>query len=117
MSGSAFSLTVMVPAEGFTITKGEPVIGGLKGDNKHYFCPSCLSWVFTRPMQLASVVNIRSTMLDETGDVAPFIETCTGEKLQFVDLPVHRSYDVFPEAEDIGPLIEAFSQWGGRPAR
>ena len=55
-------------------------------------------------------------MLDETDDVAPFMETCTGEKLGFIDLPVHRSYEVFPDAQEIGPLIEAFSQWDGRPA-
>ena len=117
MSGSAFSLTLMVPTDAFTVIKGEPVIGGLKGDNKHYFCPFCMSWVFTRPMLLVSVVNVRSTMLDETDDVAPFMETCTGEKLGFIDLPVHRSYEVFPDAQDIGPLIEAFSQWDGKPAR
>ena len=31
MSASAYSLTVTVPADGFEVMKGEPVLGGLKG--------------------------------------------------------------------------------------
>ena len=29
MSASAYSLTAMIPSGGFSITKGEPVLGGL----------------------------------------------------------------------------------------
>ena len=39
MSASAFSLSVAVPAEGFAVTAGEPVIGGLHGTTRHFFCP------------------------------------------------------------------------------
>ena len=33
MSASAFSLTLTLPADGFAVTRGEPVIGGLQGDD------------------------------------------------------------------------------------
>ncbi|MCI3133203.1 GFA family protein [Phenylobacterium aquaticum] len=49
MTASAFSLSVLVPAAGFTVTAGEPVIGGLHGSPKHFHCPHCMSWMFTRP--------------------------------------------------------------------
>jgi len=38
MSSSAYSLSVAVPSEGFAVSEGEPVIGGLHGPLKHYFC-------------------------------------------------------------------------------
>ena len=49
MSSSAFSLSAAIASEGFAVTKGAPVIGGLHGATRHYFCPHCMSWMFTRP--------------------------------------------------------------------
>jgi hypothetical protein len=43
MSSSAFSLTALFPAEAFFIHRGSPVIGGMHGSTRHYFCPHCLS--------------------------------------------------------------------------
>ena len=39
MTASAFSLSLAIPAEGFEVTEGEPVIGGLHGADHHYHCP------------------------------------------------------------------------------
>jgi hypothetical protein len=36
MTASAYSLSLAVPAEAFTVTEGEPVIGALHGPNKHF---------------------------------------------------------------------------------
>src|SRR3546814_6643676 len=44
MTASAFSLSAAIPTQGFRVTSGEPVIGGLHGTERHYFCPFCLSW-------------------------------------------------------------------------
>ena len=49
MSASAFSLSVAVPTAGFAVKTGEPVIGGLHGNPRHFFCPHCLSWMFSAP--------------------------------------------------------------------
>src|SRR5688572_28276430 len=47
MTRGAFSLAVVVSDEAFEVTEGEPVIGGLHGEVPHYFCPHCMSWMFT----------------------------------------------------------------------
>src|SRR5215213_574415 len=48
MTASAYSLTLTLPADGFEVTKGEPVLGGLRGPvSHHHHCPDCLSWIFT----------------------------------------------------------------------
>ena len=35
MSSSAYSLSAAIPADGFEVTEGEPVIGGLHGAARH----------------------------------------------------------------------------------
>jgi hypothetical protein len=81
MTASAFSLSVAVRADGFSVTRGEPVIGGLHGETHHYFCPRCMSWMFTRTEGFDWLVNVRATMLDDPSWFIPFIETWTSEKL------------------------------------
>src|SRR5690242_20124365 len=49
MSASAYSLSAAIPTQGFTVIQGEPVIGGLHGPTRHFFCPHCKSWMFTKP--------------------------------------------------------------------
>src|SRR3546814_2112323 len=68
MTASAFSLSAAIPTQGFRVTSGEPVIGGLHGTERHYFCPFCLSWLFTKPAGIDVFVNVRSTMLMERSE-------------------------------------------------
>jgi hypothetical protein len=79
MIASAFSLSAAIPSDGFSVTRGEPVIGGLHGANRHYFCPHCMSWMLTLPERMNWFVNLRPTMLDDPGRFVPFIETWTSE--------------------------------------
>ena len=109
MSSSAFSLSAAIPAEGFEVIAGEPVIGGLHGATRHYFCPHCLTWMFTRPEVMDWFVNLRSTMLDDTSGVAPFVETFTSEKLPWAATSAVHSYEAFPPMEAFGGLIEEFA--------
>lgn len=109
MSASAYSLTVMIPTEGFAVTSGEPVIGGLHGAIRHFFCPHCKSWMFTRPSGFDQFVNVRPTMLKDSSWFVPFIETYTSEKLPWVTTPAKRSYPKFPAMEDLGPLMAEFA--------
>ena len=109
MSSSAFSLSAAIPAEGFEVIAGEPVIGGLHGATRHYFCPHCLTWMFTRPEGMDWFVNLRSTMLDDTNGVAPFVETFTSEKLAWAATSAVHSYEAFPPMEAFGGLIEEFA--------
>jgi hypothetical protein len=64
MTASAFSLSAAIPSDGFLVTQGTPVIGGLHGSTRHYFCPHCMSWMYTRAAVLDWFVNRRPTMLD-----------------------------------------------------
>ena len=112
MTASAFSLSVAVPTAGFEVT-GETVIGGLHGDDvHHYFCPHCMSWLYTKPQALDWFVNVRSTMLDGAPGSEPFLETYTSEKLAWVTTPAKHSYEKFPPLEVYGGLIEEFT---GKP--
>ncbi|MCB1470622.1 MAG: GFA family protein [Rhizobiaceae bacterium] len=113
MSSSAYSLTAMVPAEGFAVTKGEPVIGGLHGaDIHHYFCPHCMTWMFTRP-QGFDFVNVRPTMLEDTAWFRPYMETYTRTKLPFAETGAVRSFETFPAMEEIGELVQGYAEWVG----
>jgi hypothetical protein len=109
MSASAFSLSLAVPSEGFEVSSGEPVLGGLNQD-MHFFCPKCLSWMFTRPTGADWFVNVRATMLDEHDWFTPFVETYTGEKLPWAATPASHSYDTIPSMEEYPRLIREFQQ-------
>ena len=114
MSSSAFSLSAAIPAEGFEVTKGEPVIGGLHGATRHYFCPHCMSWMFTRPEGMDWFVNLRSTMLDDPSGLAPFVETWTSEKLAFAETGVVHSYEALPPVEAWEELMKEYMKWAVR---
>ncbi|KQS65464.1 aldehyde-activating protein [Rhizobium sp. Leaf371] len=109
MTAGPYSLSVAVPAAGFTVAEGEPVIGGLHGDMLHHFCcPHCLSWMFTRIEGLPDMVNVRATMLDDLTWYRPFIETYTCEKLAFAETGAAHSYERFPPMADFERLIGAY---------
>ena len=108
MSASAYSLSAAIPSEGFEITQGEPVIGGLHGASRHYFCPHCMSWMFTRPEGVDFFVNLRPTMLDDTSWFTPFIETFTSEKLPWAATGAPHSYETFPPYEAFDGLIQDY---------
>ncbi|HEX7886354.1 MAG TPA: GFA family protein [Phenylobacterium sp.] len=111
MTASAFSLSVAVPSEAFEVTAGEPVIGGLHGEDvHHYFCPHCMSWLYTKPQGLDGFVNVRSTMLDGVPASEPFIETYVSEKLSWVTTPAAHSYPAFPSLKSYGDLFQAFAE-------
>jgi hypothetical protein len=117
MSASAFSLTLTIPADGFEVSKGEPVIGGLHGPDAHHFhCPHCKSWVFTRAQGMDWFVNLRATMLDEHRWFEPYAEFFTDEKLPWATTPARHSYATVPEMAEFGPLMEAYAKEGRRPS-
>ena len=111
MSASAYSLSVAIPSAGFAVTSGEPVIGGLHGSTRHYFCPHCMSWMFTRPAGMDQFVNVRATMLDDTSWYTPYIETFTREKLPWAATGAVQSFESFPPYESYAGLIEAYAKY------
>jgi len=109
MTASAYSLTAMFPIDNFTIAIGEPVIGGLHSVHRHYFCPYCMSWLFTRPHGVDQFVNVRPTMLDDVSWFAPFIETYVSERLPWANTPASYSFDEFPRMEEYANLVAEYA--------
>lgn len=110
MTGSAFSLSALYPSNSFEVVQGEPVIGGLHGPTRHFFCPHCMSWLFTRPEGLDDFVNVRTTMLDEARTFTPFIETYTSEALPWARTPAVYSFERFPPMERYPELVAEFAK-------
>jgi hypothetical protein len=112
MTASAFSLSALYPSDGFEVTNGEPVIGGLHGANRHFFCPHCMSWIFTRPERMDGYVNVRSTMFDDAESDPPFLETYTSEKLPWATTGAVHSFDRYPPMEQFPVLLQDFERRG-----
>ena len=116
MSSSAFSLTAICRASAFAVSKGEPVIGGLHGDDlHHFFCGYCMTWIFSRPAVLPHVVNVRPTMFDDHVWFAPFIETYTKTKLHWAHTGAVRSFAEFPPMDAFELLLQEYVAWPDRP--
>lgn len=109
MSSSAFSLSALFPGEAFRVTRGEPVIGGLHGATRHFFCGYCMSWLFTRPEGVGDFVNVRSTMFENAADYRPFIETFTKEKLAWASTGATHSFDGFPPEDRFPALLSEYA--------
>lgn len=110
MTASAFSLSAAIPTDGFAVTAGEPVIGGLHGQIRHFHCPHCLSWMFTRPDPIDWFVNVRATLLDDARWFTPFVETYTCEALPWARTPAKHSFERFPDFEDYAALTQAYAE-------
>lgn len=111
MSSSAFSLSALIPASGFTVTQGCPVIGGMQAVDRHYFCPHCMSWLFTRPHGIDEFVNVRAALLDNASGYVPFMETRTREKLPWASTPAVESFAQLPEPQEFPRLMQAYAEF------
>lgn len=110
MSSSAFTCTAMIPSQGFAVTQGQTVLGGLHGPELHHnFCPSCMTWMFTRLEQTDAFVNVRPSMFEDDAWFSPFIETMTAEKLDWVQTPARYRYEGFPPMQDLDRLSAEFA--------
>jgi hypothetical protein len=116
MTGSAYSLSVTVPADGFEVTAGEPVLGGLRGPvSHHHHCPACLSWVFTRVEGMDWFVNLRAPALDERLWFEPFVELWTAEGMPWALTGARHSYPGSPDMTEWETLMADFAAAGPRP--
>jgi hypothetical protein len=109
MTGSAYSLSAAIPAQGFSVIQGEPVIGALHGPHRHYYCGYCMSWLFTKPAGMDFFVNVRSSRIDDPGWTQPFIETCVEEKLPWATTPAAHSFSQYPPNEAYEGLMKEYA--------
>ena len=117
MTASAFSLALAILAEGFAVTEGERVIGGLHRAARHLFCRRRLSPVFTRREGPDEIVDLRAAPLDEHAWFAPFIEAWTGEGLFRGPSPCPHGFETESELAAHLGLIDDFARRGARPGR
>ena len=108
MSASAFSLTAICLAADFEVLRGETVIAGARDPAiRHFFCPDCMTWMFTRPAVLPHVVNVRPTMFDDHAWFRPYMETFTKTRLPWAVTGAVVSFNEFPSMEAYEGLISA----------
>ena len=114
LCASAYSLTAMIPAAGFSVTAGELVIGGLRSERRrHHFCRDCMTFVFTRIEGVHTRVNLRASVLDDLSWFSPFVELMTDEKLPWAEVPAVRRFARFPEtAEELDALVAEYTERG-----
>lgn len=112
MTASAYSLSVTVAPEGFAVTAGEAVAGGVGGPVRHHHCPTCKSWVHTLPpVGGPAFVNVRATMLDDPAWFFPFVEFQTAEMLPWATTPAVRRFERFPDLDQFGALVADYQRW------
>jgi hypothetical protein len=114
MSGGAYSLSSLYPAEQFAVTQGETVRGGMKTGPDHEFCPECMSWMFTVAKEIEGFVNVRSTMFDDAAEHRPYVEMCVKESLPGVVSGAAHSFEAFPQESEFPELIAGYAAWNGR---
>jgi hypothetical protein len=114
MTGGAYSLSSLYPADCFLMSKGATVRGGMKTGPDHQFCPECMSWMFTVPQGLDGFVNVRASLFNDAADHRPYVEMCRSEALPGASSGAVRSYEGFPRETEFPELIAEYAAWDGR---
>lgn len=110
LSASAFSLSVMIPAAGFEVIRGEPVAGALHRENPYMYCPHCKNWLFTGVAN-GAFVNVRPALFDAPEWATPFVESCVAEKLPWAVTSAKHSFAQFPPPDQYAPLSAEYAAW------
>lgn len=109
MTAGPYSMSLMMAPDSFSVLEGEPVLGGLKAHIQHYFCPGCMSWVYTR-IPGRETFLVRTTLLERPDLFPPFMESNTLEKLPWVSTPAVHSFEKFPAPEDYKQLMADYAE-------
>jgi hypothetical protein len=90
LTSSAFSIAVVVAAEAFRVTKGEPRSLQKTADSGRvivrWICPQCGSWVCGAPTP-GSAIRVRAGTLDDTSWLQPTAHFWTRSKQPWIALP------------------------------
>jgi len=108
-TASAYSLTTMFPKKNFICT-GELIKGGLGTKGKdHYFCKSCLNFVYSQIGAAHDRINLRTSVLDDAALFEPFVEVMTDEKMRWTQVTAQHSYPQSPKnLEELQELMDAY---------
>lgn len=112
LSASAYTLTTMFPSASFSHT-GQLITGGRgRKGQAHYFCKSCLGFLFSRIGAGSDRINLRTSVLEQAALFQPFIELMAAEKMPWATAPVVHSFDEYPESqEELQLLMDEYAGW------
>jgi hypothetical protein len=89
-SGSAFGLSLIVPAAAFSV-EGELKMFERPADSgrsmRCFFCPECGTRIYHEPSYAVPVVNIRAGTLDYTSRLDPKLHAWVSSKQPWTPLP------------------------------
>mgnify|MGYP000485754790 CR=1 FL=1 len=111
LTASAYSLTAMFPEAAFSYG-GELIKGGRHSEGRtHYFCKSCLNFVFSKIAGAEQRINLRLSVLDDAALFEPFVEVMTEEKMPWATVPATHSFARYPKTiEELQALMDAYSK-------
>lgn len=111
LSASAYTLTTMFPKDSFSLT-GEVFNGG-RGSRRrrHYFCKSCLNFIYSEIDGAHQRINLRTSVLDDAALFEPFVELMTDEKMPWAYVPATHSFSRFPATlEELQKLFDGYAE-------
>ena len=82
---------------------------------RHYHCPYCKSWLFTRPDGNRDRDAARLSMLEDHGWFVPYVENATAEGYPWAKTGAVHSFPDIPGNEAFFPLLAEFAERGPRP--
>jgi hypothetical protein len=90
-SGSAFGMSLIVPKQGFRVTRGETRSFTRDTDSgsttECVFCPDCGTRLYHLPKKLPDNVNVKPGTLDDPSGIAPSIAVWTLRQQAWVPIP------------------------------
>src|SRR5260370_9255854 len=100
LTSSAFSMAIVVPAEAFRLTRGEPRSLQKTADSgrgtTRWVCPQCSSWICGAPTP-GPALRVRAGTLDDTSWLRPTAHFWTRSKQPWIALPEgDRSFETQP---------------------
>jgi hypothetical protein len=109
-TGSAFSMTMPVPREGFALTRGATITRDLPGGSgaihTQHFCEHCLSRLYTEPRAHPGIVYLRPGTLDDTSWIKPVAQIWTQSEQPWAHVEGLQAFEQAPA--DWSELIEAY---------
>lgn len=112
LTASAFSMTTMFPRAAFSCS-GELITGALgTPGRRHYFCKSCLNFIYSDIGEDNPRINLRTSLLDQAAAFAPYVELMTDQKLPWATTTALRSFSGFPQtADELQDLLDGYAEW------
>lgn len=84
--------------------------GGLGSEQRsHYFCKSCLNFVYSQILGADGRINVRTALLEEFESLPPFVEVMTDDKLPWAQVFAVHHYARFPQTgAELLALMDAY---------